>query len=150
MNKVKLIVAMVIAIVLLIGIAWTFQPLQVGDTTISFGFGSGAKAMLRKLGLPEGATDLSGIDVTAADGTLPEIALRSFTTNKTPSALHAFYLGKCLEHALSRPDDGRLKVEPEMICHGRGETGTFGVYLYPLCEGEWCNAHVEVRYVHTK
>ena len=56
---------------------------------------SSALGVLTRLGLPAGATEVSDIDVEAADGSMPEWATRSFRAPADAAALDRFFLDGC-------------------------------------------------------
>lgn len=145
MRKSRVIGAISIVVVLLATFSLIFQPFEINDATVSFSLRSDTKVFLENLSTPEGATEISAIKVTNADGTMPEMALRSFKINSNSNLLQQFYFRKCQETSLSEPEKDHLRVEPEMICEGRKQVGIMKVYLYPKCTNSLCNVNVEVR-----
>lgn len=63
-----------------------------------------AKALLDRLGLPEGAADVSPVDVDGPDGNMPEIATRSFRVRGDATALSRFYFERCQQVGYLKPN----------------------------------------------
>lgn len=123
-----------------------FQPFNIKGITISLDFSSVTKTYIKKLGLPEQATDISDIDFTQADGTLPEIALLSFKVKLSHEQLKSFYFSHCIKHNLGEPEPEQLKIEPEMICAGHSDKGIIKIYLFDKCNNHACEVHIEARH----
>src|SRR5262245_46246468 len=72
-----------------------FGGLGVGVATFSLGLGSEAKSSLERLGVPDGATEVSLVHVVGPDGPMPEIATRSFGVRGDASRVQSFYRARC-------------------------------------------------------
>ncbi|HWO08330.1 MAG TPA: hypothetical protein VNN80_02590 [Polyangiaceae bacterium] len=108
--------------------------------------GSEARVLLERLALPEGVTNVSSIDVVAADGPMPEIASRSFDAPGDESALRRFFLERCRALGLSEPSAEHARIEPDVLCKrarpGRGES----VSLFAECARDACGVSLQVHY----
>jgi hypothetical protein len=106
---------------------------------------SEARRLLDNLGLPPGAYEASDIEVEGPDGSMPEIATRSFRAPGKAEALERFYFDRCKQAGLSEPRAESARLEPEMLCE-RWRTGGFDVVLLSTrCERDDCRATLVVH-----
>jgi hypothetical protein len=107
-----------------------------------FALRSEARALLERLGLPQGAVELGDVRVVGPDGPMPEIASRSFRAPGDEPALKGFYRERCRLEGLSDPEPEASRLEPDLLCQrlqaGRAEA----VYSSARCEQQSCG----VRY----
>jgi hypothetical protein len=103
---------------------------------------SSSKKLIESLGLPEGATEVSDIDVSWADGTAPEMATRSFRVRGDEASLRRFYWERCQELGLSEPRPERARFQP-VVCERPGLKET--VVLNADCKEDMCSVFLEVH-----
>ncbi|WP_133513180.1 hypothetical protein [Candidatus Thiosymbion oneisti] len=145
MRKLTIIGLVLVAVLLALALAM-LAPFDIGEVTVSFRFHSEAKRALKRLGLPEDATEVSDITVEGPDGTMPEIATRSFISGGTVDALHRFFHEKCDNQGFFHPSDDLLNLQPETLCEGRRPSGAFEVLLFTECADNSCFVYIEVRH----
>jgi hypothetical protein len=103
---------------------------------------STSKQLVERLGVPEGATDISDIDVSWADGPAPEIATRSFRVAGGEPALRQFYVERCEELGLVEPPASTLRTEPTTLCERPDAKQS--VLLAFRCESATCSVFIRV------
>ncbi len=139
----KWLVALALASVIT---AMFLRPFHIGNITVSIG--SNAKSLLKQLGIPNDATQVSDISVYGPDGPMPQIATRSFSFAGTAQTAQNFYLEKCQAASFNPPGEDILKLDPAAICERIDESGAFTVFLYKSCARSVCDFSIEVRH-HT-
>lgn len=113
--------------------------------TISLLQGSQATTILRTLGVPRGAVEVSEIDVMGPDGPMPEIALRSFAIRSTEEELRADFSRRCKAAGLGKPDSEMLEAEPSTLCSGQIEGGRTHLLMSAECPGDVCHVALQVQ-----
>lgn len=145
MKQFRLFLAAFAALVAVMVLLIWMSPYSLRHTALSFWLGSKPHGLLKTMGVPEGAYNLSEIKVVGPDGPMPEIANRSFEIRSTPEALRQFFEAKCKEVGLGPANPDHLRMEPDLLCshhaHGVGDT----VLLTSTCTAESCRVTVEAR-----
>ena len=115
------------------------------EGTISVRSGSEAASMLRALGLPENASDVSEIEERGPDGPMPEIAIRYFTVAGTADEIRRDFVRRCADAGLGEPDAEMVETDPSALCTGRSDSVVSHVFLEATCADQDCAVSVEVR-----
>lgn len=132
-----MVIAGIVAGVATAGMLWLWYSMS-----------SEARRLLEGLGLPPAVDEVSEIDVQGPDGSMPEIATRSFRVSGRADALERFYFARCQQTGFSGPRSENARLEPDLLCE-RWRTGGFDtVSLSTRCERDECRATLVVRSLH--
>ena len=115
------------------------------QASISLLEASQAAAILRAVGLPEGATPVSEIEESGPDGPMPEIARRSFIIPSSPVELRAELTRRCSAAGLGEPDAEMLETEPSILCSGQIAGGRSHLLMSASCSEDACEVMLEVH-----
>jgi hypothetical protein len=151
MKQFRLFLAIVAATVALFAAAaalliW-MSPYTLRDATLSFSLGSKPRGLLKTIGVPEGAYNLSRFSVVGPDGPMPEIATRSFEIRSNPEALRQFFETKCKEAGLGPADAEHVRMEPDLLCSFHAPGVDDAVLLNSSCTADTCRVTVEASRV---
>lgn len=147
MKQFRLVLIIVAAFAAAAALLIWMSPYTLRDATLSFSLGSKPRRLLKAMGVPEGAYNLSGISVAGPDGPMPEIATRSFEIRSNPEALRQFFETKCKEAGLGPADAEHLRIEPALLCSFHAPGVDDSVLLNSSCPTDTCRVTVEASRV---
>ena len=146
MTRARIFIVVFMAVAVTVGVMGAVPPI-LGALTPGFLYDHWTEATVRDLGLPDGAEDVSPIEVREAEGTSPEMATRVFRVAMREDQVRTFYDNRCSDLDMVEPPQDWLGHSPDLICveDRVNPSGRARTYLNVDCDANSCLVTVEVR-----